>query len=179
MAIDLNELDPAFRAKVQDALARCAGRGVVMRPYNGLRSPLEQAKLWRQSRSSEEIADRIADLQAKGAPFLAKCIEDAGPQNGDPVTNAIPGLSWHQWTEAVDCFWLVDGRAEWSTRKLVGGLNGYQVYAVEGEAAGLTAGGHWTSLKDWPHLQLRKDASPLNTMGLQDIDREMNKRFGP
>ena len=43
---------------------------------------------------------------------------------------------------------------------------------------GLTAGGHWSSLKDWPHLQLRKEASPLRAMSLPDIDREIKQRFG-
>ena len=179
MAINLEDLDPAFRQKVEEALRRCAARGVEMRPYNGLRTPLEQAKLWRQSRSREQIQARIDELRAKSAPFLAHCLEAAGAQNGEPVTNALPGLSWHQWGEGVDCFWALNGAAEWSARKLIGGLNGYQVLAGEGEAVGLTAGGHWTSLKDWPHLQLRQASSPLKAMALAEIDSEMNRRFGP
>jgi peptidoglycan L-alanyl-D-glutamate endopeptidase CwlK len=175
---DLDMLVEEFRSKVTALLDQCAARGTPMRPYTTLRSPLEQARLWRQSRSKEEIEAKIAELRSESAPFLADCIERVGSQLGDPVTNAIPGLSWHQWGEAVDCFWLVDGAAEWSAKKKINGLNGYQVYAEEAQAAGLTAGGLWTSFKDWPHVQLRSAGSPLGAMSLAEIDREMERRFG-
>lgn len=176
---DLGVLVDEFRPKVVALLDRCTARGAPMRPYFTLRSPFEQARLWRQSRSREEIDAKIAELQSKSAPFLADCIRRVGPQLGDPVTNAVPGLSWHQWGEAVDCFWLVNGEAEWSSRKTVDGLNGYHVYAEEAQAAGLTAGGLWSSFKDWPHVQLRSASSPLSLMSLKDIDDAMKERFGP
>jgi hypothetical protein len=176
---DLNALVPEFRLRVVALLDRCAARGTPMRPYFTLRSPFEQARLWRQSRSREQIEAKIAELRSESAPFLADCIERVGPQHGDPVTNAVPGLSWHQWGEAVDCFWLVDGDAEWSPRKEINGLNGYQVYAEEAQAAGLTAGGLWPSFKDWPHVQLRSADSPRKVMSLIAIDRAMMERFGP
>lgn len=176
---DLGLLVDGFRPKMIALLERCAARDMAMRPYFTLRSPFEQARLWRQSRSKEEIEAKIAELESKSAPFLADCIARVGPQHGDPVTNAIPGLSWHQWGEAVDCFWLVDGEAEWSSRKEINGLNGYQIYAEEAQAAGLTAGGLWTSFKDWPHVQLRSASSPLKSISLVDIDKEMKERFGP
>jgi peptidoglycan LD-endopeptidase CwlK len=176
---DLNLLVDEFRRKVIALLDRCTARGATMRPYFTLRSPFEQARLWRQSRSREQIEAKIAELRSKSAPFLADCIERVGPQHGDPVTNAVPGLSWHQWGEAADCFWLVDGEAEWSPRKEINGLNGYQVYAEEAQAAGLTAGGLWPSFKDWPHVQLRSSSSPLQVMSLTEIDTRMKERFGP
>lgn len=178
MAADLNLLVPEFRAKVDELLAKCNEQGIVMRPNEGLRDPFVQARYWRQSRSSEQIAAKIADLQSKGAPFLAYCIDSVGPQNGDPVTNSIPGLGWHQWGEALDCFWVVDGQSEWSAKRLVNGKNGFQVYAAIAGQLGLTAGGMWTSLKDWPHVQLRSAASPLGTFTLQQIDATMKERFG-
>jgi peptidoglycan LD-endopeptidase CwlK len=177
MAADLSVLVPSFRNKVNNLLARCARRGVVMRPYFTIRTPLEQAKLWRQSRSIEQIEAKIDELRAADAPFLARCIEKVGEQNGDPVTNAIPGLSWHQWSEAVDCFWLVDNDAEWSANKLIDGQNGYRVYAEEAVRLKLTAGGNFTSLKDWPHVQLRTQGSPASLMTLPEIDAEMKARF--
>lgn len=149
-----------------------------MRPYTTLRTPLEQAKLWRQSRSTEQIQAEILRLKTAGAPYLAKCIEKAGPQSGSPVTNALPGLSWHQWGEAVDCFWVVNGVAEWSAVKKIGGVNGYQVYAAQAKLLGLTAGGFFTSLKDWPHVQLDAAGSPLGRLSLVQIDAEMKLRFG-
>ena len=41
-----------------------------------------------------------------------------------------------------------------------------------------TPGGGWASFKDWPHVQLRPDASPLKTMSLAQVDAEMKQRFG-
>jgi hypothetical protein len=178
MAADLTPLVPEFRATVNELIARCAGRGVEMRPFFALRTPFEQAKLWRQSRSREEIEQRIARLRAAGAGFLAHCIETVGPQHGAHVTNAIPGLSWHQWGEAVDCMWIVERRADWSTVKRVNGVNGYHLYADEAVGLGLDAGGHWRSFKDWPHVQQRAAASPDRIMALKDIDAEMQRRFG-
>lgn len=177
MAADLTLMVPDFRTHVEKLVDRCAGRGVTIRPYMGLRTPLEQARLWRQSRSSEQIQAKMAELRQAGAGYLADCIQKVGPQNGDPVTNAAPGLSWHQWGEAVDCFWLVDGQAEWSTKRLVKGLNGYRVMAEEAQALGLTPGGLWTKFPDWPHVQLRPDASPLKTMSLKEVSAEMQRRF--
>jgi peptidoglycan L-alanyl-D-glutamate endopeptidase CwlK len=178
MAADLNVLVPGFRGPVVTTLKQCADRGVEMRPNATVRAPLEQAKLWRQSRSINEIQAKIDELNAADAPFLASCLQQAGPQHGDPVTNSIPGLSWHQWAEALDCFWVVDGKAEWSTTKKVNGLNGYHVYAEEAVALGLTAGGLFKSIKDWPHVQLQAAGSPLKVHTLVEIDREMRKRFG-
>lgn len=148
-----------------------------MRPYDGLRDPFSQAKLWRQSRSGEQIQLQILKFRNQGAEFLAHCLSSVGPQQGDPVTNALPGLSWHQWGEAVDCFWLVDGKAEWRTKRLVNGQNGYHVYAEEASRIGVQAGGLWNSLKDWPHVQLQKFSSPLHAFSIMEIDQVMRERF--
>ncbi|MEO5938977.1 MAG: D-alanyl-D-alanine carboxypeptidase family protein [Sphingomonas sp.] len=104
MPISLDGLDHDFRAKLGVCLAHCADRGAVMVPYFGIRTPIEQGALWRQSRSVQEVAARIAELHAKGAPYLAHAIDAAGPRHGPHVTNAVPGYSWHQWGEAMDCF---------------------------------------------------------------------------
>jgi peptidoglycan L-alanyl-D-glutamate endopeptidase CwlK len=178
MAANLDLLVPEFRDKVLELLAGCKARGYEMRPCVSLRDPYEQARLWRQSRSTEEINKKIQEIEGAGATFLAQCLRSVGPQHGDPVTNALPGLSWHQWGEAADCFWLVDGKAEWSTKKIVAGQNGYEVYANGAEAIGLTAGGHWKKLKDWLHVQLRSADSPLAEMSLREIDTAMKQRFG-
>ncbi|MEO0981692.1 MAG: M15 family metallopeptidase [Pseudomonadota bacterium] len=178
MSRDLRDLSAPFAAKVDALLTACRVQGVHMRPFYTLRAPAAQARLWRQSRSRAQVHAAIAGLREAGAPFLAHVLERVGPQTGRWATNALPGLSWHQWGEAVDCFWLVDGRAEWSTRKQVDGRNGYRVYADAAEAAGLAAGGRWRA-RDWPHVQMRADSSPLRTgMTLADVDAEMRARFG-
>jgi hypothetical protein len=88
-----------------------------MRPYDTLRSPFEQAKLWRQSRSTQQINAQIAEFTNAGADFLAHCLKSVGPQSGKPVTYAPPGLSWRQWGKSMDAFWLVNGDAVWSITK--------------------------------------------------------------
>ncbi|HEX9592094.1 MAG TPA: M15 family metallopeptidase [bacterium] len=178
MAADLQTLIPEFRAVVEALIAACTARRVEMRPYFAVRSPFAQARLWRQSRATEEIQQKIADLEEGGAPFLAHCIASVGPQNGARVTNAPPGFSWHQWGEAVDCFWVVDGGAEWSTRKEIAGVNGYRVYAEEAAAFDLDPGGYWRSMKDWPHVQLRAVSHPGKVMSLAELDAGMAARFG-
>lgn len=173
----LDSLVPAFKDKVVQLLANCKAAGYEMQPTEGLRGPVEQGKLWRQSRTKAEVEAKIADLQAHGAAFLADCIIKAGPHDGDHVTNSIPGLSWHQWNEAVDCVWIVDGKEEWSINKLVNGKNGYHVYADEAQKLGLTAGGLWKSFKDWPHVQLHSAPSPSGDFSLQQINDTMKRRF--
>jgi peptidoglycan LD-endopeptidase CwlK len=152
-------------------------KSIEMRVYYTVRDPFEQGKLWRQSRSTEEINAKLKELKNSGANFLANCIESVGKQYGEHVTNAIPGLSWHQWGEAIDSVWIVNKEAEWSTKVKVNGVNGYVIYANEAINLGLDAGHYWTKIKDSPHVQLSSLASPLKRFSLVDIDREMKRRF--
>jgi hypothetical protein len=152
--------------------------GIEMRPFCTIRDPFEQARLWGQSRTKEEIAVKITRFQKAGADFLAYCLESAGPQHGRHATNALPGFSWHQWGEALDCMWIIDSKAEWSVQKKVGGLNGYRYYAEIAAGAGLTPGGLWKRFKDWPHVQLRPAGTPAKIMSIAEINAEMKKRFG-
>jgi peptidoglycan L-alanyl-D-glutamate endopeptidase CwlK len=177
MAADLGKVEPTLKQKVLDLLGRCNQMGIEMRPNSGLRDPFEQARLWRQSRSREEINAKISKFEAAGASFLAHCLESVGPQHGGHVTDTPPGFSWHQWGEAIDCFWLVDGKAEWSVRKTINGKNGYKVYAAQAEVVGLTAGGHWSSFKDWPHVQLRPASNAGKVFNVREIDARMRERF--
>jgi peptidoglycan L-alanyl-D-glutamate endopeptidase CwlK len=182
MSRDLSLLSPEFRGAVGRVLAACYELGVEIRPYVTVRDPSEQARLWRQSRSIEEITQAIHSLESNGAPFLAQVLRSVGPQNGDHVTDALPGLSWHQWGEAVDCYWQVGGQANWSTRdkvRLADGreMNGYRLYGEIAVAQGLTSGGFWSTPVDWVHIQQRKEAVE-RLYGWPQIDQEMRKRFG-
>lgn len=178
MSRDLEDLVSDFKNRVVGLLEACEASGYPMRPFYTLRSPFEQAKLWRQSRTVEEIDTKMADLSAGAADFLAYCLESVGPQAGQQVTNALPGFSWHQWGEAVDCYWLVASAAEWSARKKIDGVNGYANYAARARDMGLTAGGFWPSFKDWPHVQMKQESSPEGVYTLQEINEEMLRRFG-
>jgi peptidoglycan LD-endopeptidase CwlK len=177
MPIDLSVLAPAFARQVQEVLDACRQRGVEMRPYCAVRHPFAQARLWRQSRSIEEIERKIAEFRREGADFLAYCLESVGPQYGKLATCAPPGFSWHQWGEAVDCYWFDGDHAQWSVEVDAAGVNGYRVYAEEAKRRGLEPGGLWQSIADWPHVQLQAAGSPMAIMSTRRINDEMESRF--
>lgn len=181
MARDLDFLNPDFRQAVDVLLDQCRKRGVVMTVYETLRHPMDQARLYRQSRSTFAIRKMADNLSEAGATYLAHCLISVGPQAGKlgvHKTRAIPGLSWHQWGEAVDCFWSVGGRAEWSVNKVDGaGQNGYRVYSSLANDLGLCGGGaSWGW--DFPHVQQRKATNPTRVYSILDVDKAMRERFG-
>jgi peptidoglycan LD-endopeptidase CwlK len=178
MPSDLTLLVPSFKVNVLQLLENCRAQGVEMRPFYTLRSPFEQAKLWRQSRSTEEVNRAIEELHEKNCHFLAHCLTAVGMQEGRPVTNALPGLSWHQWGEAVDCFWFANGEAVWDIKKRVNGVKGYDIYAQEAKKIELESGHFWQPFQDTYHVQQRPDPSPLALYSYQKIDQIMKQRFG-
>lgn len=178
MAADLEPLDPAFRARLTALLAQCITSGYEMRICCGLRDPYEQARLWRQSRTREEIEHQIAEFNGHGAGFLADCLSLVGPQQGRHATDELPGYCWHQWGTAADCYWVVNRRAEWSTSVLVDGRNGYHVFAALARECGLLAAGSRPDLSDWPHVQLYTEAGPFPRYSLKQINDTMKQRFG-
>lgn len=142
----LEPLSPDFRAKVEELLAGLNAAGVIMRVYSTVRTPWEQARLWRQGRTSEQIAITVQRLRQQGAPRIATCIESVGPQHGRKVTNAAPGYSWHNFGEAVDCFRVDrDGNVDWDE-------GAYKPYAAAARKMGLRAG---ADFNDHPHVQFK------------------------
>jgi len=180
---DLDDLIPSFRDKVERLYDECVSRGIVMKPFCTVRTPKEQACIWRKSRSTIEINQKRDELIRLGAPFLASCIEDVGPQPGKlgvHETHAIPGLSWHQFGRAVDSFWSYPvGSACWKTSVTnEDGQNGYLVYGALAGALGLTSLGA-TSGWDWPHVQDTPLSGPHKMYGtIAEIDAIMKERFG-
>jgi peptidoglycan L-alanyl-D-glutamate endopeptidase CwlK len=165
----LDALTPPFRDKVEQLLEMLADKGVRMKPYCTIRDPFEQARLWRQSRSGQQIKTMCARLRATGAPRIAECIESVGPQSGKPVTNAAPGYSWHQHGEAVDCFLIdADGGADWDAN-----ARGYVEYARTATALGLRAG---RDFRDPPHVQYRHH-EPHHDNSPQRIELMLAERF--
>lgn len=169
----LDGLDEDFKAKAVLLIKACAAKGIKMVPYFGLHSPREQAKLWRQSRNAAEIAAGIKKLRDGGAPWLASILESTPAPADKPVTNALPGMSWQQWGEALDCYREINGQANWDEKNYVDYAN-----IAESQSIGLTAGGHWSRLKDWPHVQLRPEAGPQNLYSYAVIDAKMKERWG-
>ena len=168
-------LEPAFVEALNALLADCAKSGAILHPYFGLRDPVTQAKLWRQSRLTSEIERKRRELVAAGATFLARCIDIAGPQNDPWATNALPGMSWHQWGFACDCVWMRAGKGCFDVHA-DGANNGYQIYAAKAPLHGLTPLG--PVIGDWDHVQLPKESSPLHRYTLDAIDTLMEQKFG-
>lgn len=156
-------LNPEFLERVEAVLAKVRSEGFVMRPFFGLRSPFEQAKLWRQSRTWDEIEMKMEELKKAGAYRLAACIGYVGPSRGARVTNAIPGMSWHQYGEAVDCF-AVDrfGRADWNSASPA-----YKSYVRAARLLGLKAG---ADFDDTVHIQLRQK-EPHQVYSVVEIEK--------
>lgn len=172
MSRSLTDLHFDFKPEAEQLIERCELAGMIMRPFFTLRTPFEQAKLWRQSRTSAQIQQKILHLRALGAHYLADCIECVGPQQGRWATNAIPGLSWHNWGLALDCFHLnKKGVAEWSADH-----RAYEVYANIAKDMGLTSGYFWKK-RDAVHVQKPKASSPLNEYTIDLINDIMKERF--
>lgn len=170
---DLEYLDEEFGKRVRKLLAECRNEGFWMQPFFTLRTPVEQAKLWRQSRNSKTIRTAIADLERAGAPYLAKVLQSVGPQHGNWATNALPGQSWHQYGLAVDCFLQFKGKAVWDRDH-----KAYETYAMIAESMGLTAGYFWEGKsKDPVHVQYPVESSPQQILGWQAIDEKMREKF--
>jgi hypothetical protein len=158
MAIDTTQLVPGFWE-----IAQLEAGGLKFYPYFGNRDPVTQAKLWRQSRSQGQVAAMLDSLRAQGCDFIANCLTAAGPQDGKPVTNALPGQSWHQWGEAIDCY-LVDaaGNPDWNNDAA------YAEFGRVGDAAGLRWGGHFHDNDHWQFRRTEPDQAFGSLKGIND-----------
>ena len=173
MACDLSLLVPEFRERVEKLLEGFAGGGPVLRPYYGLRTPQEQARIWRQTRSREEVTRAMDDLKKAGAPTIADILWSVGPQptNGAKghLTHQLPMASWHQHGEALDCFVLRQGQAVWD-----GNDPSYKVYTEAARKFGCDAGYFWR-MKDSVHIQLRTASVMAVHRSWAELDRLARK----
>jgi len=168
MNASLDALKPAFRVLLNPLIAIMGNQGFEPRITWTIRTPVEQAKLWRQGRPLSVIKAKIQELDKEGADYLAHCLHVAGPQMGkDKVTNALPGQSWHQFGEAADMALFENG-------KLIkdGGHNAYLTLAKEAWLLGLTTGIGWG---DAGHIQYSKLSKPQYS--LKDANELMRLKF--
>lgn len=173
----LYSLSTEFRFKVGVLIENCLKRGVIMYPMESLRHPLLQAKYWKQSRSEMEVSEKTKELRKSGAYFLADCITHAGDRSGPKITNSIPGLSWHQWGEAIDFVWIPKNKPVWDINVKIGKINGYQVYGEEAKKLDLECGLFWNEFVDAAHVQLRSAAHPGILYSINHINDVMEQRF--
>lgn len=164
----LDTLIPEFKSEIESVIKDCYALGIEMRPFYCLRSPEEQAKLWRQSRTTTEIRHAIAMLKGEGANYLAETLESVGLQYGNWATNCLPGESWHQYGQAVDCVWVKNGKACWDVS--TDPYSGYQVYAKAAVKHGLTNLG--PSIKDWCHVQFKPSGPHYDWIWTDELMQE-------
>lgn len=166
-----DNLTPEFFHALVQMIGKCQEHGVNVVPYEGIRTPHEQAKLWRRGRSLAFIEQKIKWLADNGMEYLSAILEDVGPQEGRLVTHALPGFSWHQWGEACDLYVADDeGNPIWD-----GGNDGYFILAECAEEEGLTSGHRW-AMRDSVHVQFRAE-SVRAVYKPEEIDQHMRLRF--
>lgn len=169
---DISRLSGPFRERAELVLEELREKHKLrMVPFYTARTPWEQARLWRQSRASGQINQTIEQLWNAEAGYLADVIDSVGPQYGRHVTNAIPGKSWHQWGEAIDCFLDKDGEAVWDYAH-----PGYQIYADTASRQGLVAGHFW-NFRDSVHLQWRQ-GPPHHHYTIKTINEIVKSKWG-
>lgn len=149
MTIDFSLLDPCFAHNIQSLINDCKNEGYNLIPQCGYRSLEEQARIWRRSRSTQKVNEEINALQSQGCDYLASVLEKVGTQKTAAWgTNAIPGLSWHNWGHAVDFLWKMDN----GIINEDGESEGYKILGQKAISLGLRWGG-WFSKADWGHVQ--------------------------
>lgn len=149
-----------FRDRLERMLDESAETGLNLHVVVYERSPWEQARLWRQSRSTFKVNQQKSILRAAGAPWIAQVLEDVGPQREGPWrTNALPGQSWHQWGEAADVY-VIDNTTVLGQKFNIVWRGDDPRYAAM-HARAIAAGLHVPlAEKDAGHIQLRRDGAP-------------------
>lgn len=98
----LDDLHPEFRVRVDLWLTQCALFDIDVLIYCTYRSLEEQARLYAIGRTVK------GEGVAKSRPM------------GRTVTNAKPGQSAHNYGLALDFVPMLDGKAQWSDKRLYG-----------------------------------------------------------
>ncbi|MCK4829106.1 M15 family metallopeptidase [bacterium] len=162
---NLDDLVPEVKQKAEKVLEVCDSVGMNLLIYCTLRTLEEQSRLYRQSRSWQEIKTKILKYKNRGFSYLANILDNVGPCSGPHVTNAGPGESWHNYAEAWDAVPLVGGKPAWKYSDATEEWDAYGECVVH---VGMEWAGNWTSFKERPHAQLRKGSNPLKVF---DPDR--------
>ena len=163
---NLGDLIPEVRQKVNLVLNDCETQGVDVLIYCTLRPLEEQARLYRQSRSWEEIRAKMLKLEERGFGFLADIIGLVGPCSGPHVTDAAPGESWHGFKEAFDGVPMIGGTPAW---KYEDAPEAWDVYGQACRDADLNWAGDWNSFKELFHAQLREGSNPLKIYNAVEV----------
>lgn len=97
----LEDLDPVFRERLIKVFEEAINHGFKVDPHLGALSIKDQALKWRQSRSDLEIDKALTFFKENDCNFIWNVMRFANAKFGPPVTDCLPGLSWHNWREAI------------------------------------------------------------------------------
>ena len=114
-----NGVHPFLQKKVDLVIKDAKAKGVDLRVVQGFRSMDKQLKYYNQGRLTKDVI----------------------------ITNAPPGLSYHNYGWAVDVCEYKNGKPNWKSK------NWNEIGDI-GKRHGLVWGGDWKRLVDKPHLQL-------------------------
>jgi peptidoglycan L-alanyl-D-glutamate endopeptidase CwlK len=129
--------------------------------YCTVREAWEQAVLFATGRTEAEIAAGVARLRSLGLTQHEMILEKQKPKPGKRVTNAPPGLSFHQphWVDgqmgalAFDFVPFVGGKPLWNDRAA------YEAAGAAAEAVGLTWSGRWKRFRETAHVQMDRQGA--------------------
>jgi len=147
---DINLLEPVFKERLLYTTMECQKKGLDILVYCTVRSLEEQAKLYRQSRTTAQIEAKKREFYQKNLLDLARAIDFVGTQSGPHVTNAAPGESWHNFGEAADCVPLINGKPAWNAKQYP---KEWKLFGDIAVSNGLEWAGHWKRFKEFPHVQ--------------------------
>jgi peptidoglycan L-alanyl-D-glutamate endopeptidase CwlK len=155
-----NNLDAVFVKKIRALKKAADAERIHLWPYEGVRSPERQARLYRVNRPIDEIRRKAAALYARGFPRLGALLMSVGPQLDAPDypghrTHAGPGESMHQFGRALDCAPVNpnDGSLVWSATSRL-----WLAYGRAARSARLEWAGDWETFQEFPHVQLAAGA---------------------
>ena len=168
---DLQHLVLEARVKALEVIRLCASMGVEVLVTCTYRSPEEQARIYRRSRTRGEIEQKAQRLERRGFPFLGEILMGVGPQRGilgRHRTKAGPGESFHPLREALDVVPLIGGKPEWDED-----AEEWQIYGTCCREVGLRWAGDWKGFPEFPHAQLSQSSNPLNAMTPDQVEDRM------
>ncbi len=165
---NIEDLAPDVQVAANLIVGGCATENVDILIYCTLRPLEEQARLYRQSRSWEEIKYKIEKFRSRGLDFLADILQHVGPCHGPHRTNAAPGESWHGYAEAFDAVPMIGGKPAW---KYEDAPFEWTMYGEVVREAGLNWSGDWKSFKEIAHAQKRHGSNPLKEYSPEEIKR--------
>lgn len=148
----LTDLVPEAYERAEAAAVAWERAGLTVLVTCTYRTPEEQGALYAQGRlplGAVNAAREAVGLSAIGEN-----------ENRHKITNAAPGMSWHNWQRAFDVVPLVAGKCVWNASASI-----WQDVGRIGEGCGLEWAARWKRFKEFPHFQFTAGMSIYNISG--------------